>query len=85
MDSAQNFGHVWCLMLSLHPSLSVRDLVSHLYKTRDGITVLFVLICIVLDGIHEGKWFWAGKLQAFLEFNLFLISMWIVFGFVYVL
>ena len=79
MDSAENFSHVWCLMLSLHPALSLRDLVSHLYKATDGITVLFVLICIVLDGRYEDRWLWTWKLQAFLDFNLFLISMWIVF------
>jgi hypothetical protein len=74
-----------CLMLSLHPSPSLRDLMSHLYKTRGGITVLFVLIYIIIYGRHEDKWFWTGKLQAFLEFNLFLISVWNVFGFVHVL
>jgi len=67
--------------LSLRFSLSVSDQVSHPYKTIGKIIVLYILIFKILDSRLEDKRFCTEWYQAFPDFNLLLISSWILFWF----
>ena len=67
--------------LSLHSSLTTSDQVSHPYKTTGKNIVLYILIFTVLDSKLEDKRFCTEWQQAFPDFNLLLISSWIVFWF----
>jgi hypothetical protein len=53
--------------------LSVGDHVTHPYKTRGKIIVLFILIFMFLQTRSEDKRMWTEWRQAFLELNLLLI------------
>ena len=56
--------------------------VSHPYKTKGKITVMYFLIFKFLDSDLEDKRFCTEWKQAFPDFNLPLISSWIKFWFV---
>ena len=68
--------------LSFLSSCSVKDQVSHPYKTTGKITVLYILIFKFLDSNLEDKRFYTEWQQAFPDFNLLLISSTIEFWFV---
>jgi uncharacterized protein YhhL (DUF1145 family) len=51
--------------LSLCSSLSVRDQVSHSFKTTGKIRVLDILIFKILEWRREDKRFWTGRSQIF--------------------
>jgi hypothetical protein len=68
--------------LSLCSSLSVRDQVSHSYKTTGKTTVLYTLIFVFLDSNLEDKRLCTEWQQAFPAFNLLLISSGMEFRFV---
>jgi hypothetical protein len=53
--------------LSLCSSLSVRDQVSHPYKTTGRIMVLYILTFTFLEIKRENKRLWTKQRQAFLE------------------
>jgi hypothetical protein len=61
---------------------NVRDQVSHPYKTKGKIMVLYILIYLVLVRKWEDKRLWREWYQVFPKFNLLLISSWIPFWFV---
>jgi hypothetical protein len=68
--------------LSPRSSLSVRDQVSHPYRTTAKIIVLHILIFMFLDGRRERRqklleW----MVRALPEFNILLISSWLKFWF----
>jgi hypothetical protein len=71
-------------ILSLCSSLSLRDQVSHPYKTIGKITVFCILTCMFLKRRREGKKLWREMWQIFHRFNLLLISLWMVLWFVIV-
>jgi hypothetical protein len=56
---------------------SVRDRVSHPYKTTGKIMVLYILILEFLERRWEEKSFWTEWQQAFPELNVLLMSLWI--------
>jgi hypothetical protein len=49
------FSTIFSNILSLCPSLRVRNPVLHVYKTTDKIIVLYILIFLLLDSILEDK------------------------------
>jgi hypothetical protein len=55
-------------------SLNVRDKVSHPYRTKGKITILYIVIFTFLDRRREDKSFWTERWHALPEFNLLLIS-----------
>jgi hypothetical protein len=57
----------------------VRDQVSHPYKTRGKIIFLYILIFTLLYSELEDKRFCAEWQQAFPDFNLLFISLWMQF------
>ena len=59
--------------LNLRSSLNVSNQVSHPYKKKGTIIVLYFLIFIFLDSKMEGKSFCTKWQQAFPDFNLLLI------------
>jgi len=57
--------------LSLRPALKVTDKVSHPYKTKGKIIVLYSTVLILLDIKREDKNFFFGRMAAgFSAFNL---------------
>jgi hypothetical protein len=64
--------------LSLCYSLNVRDQVSNPYKTKGKITVLYTLMFFFCDSRWENKIFWGEWWQEWPEFNLLLVSSWIL-------
>jgi hypothetical protein len=74
--------HVHSRTLSLCSSFNVREQVSHPYKTKGKIIVLYSLIFMFLDSRREDKGFWTEWYQVLPKFSLFLISSWIKFWFV---
>ena len=66
-----------------HPSFSLNmsDQVSHPYKTAGKIIVLYILFGMFLDIKLEDKRFHTELEQTFPDFNLFLISSRVQFGF----
>lgn len=67
------FSILFVKKLNLHPSLHVRDQVSHPCKTGDKVS-LYILIIIFLYGKWEDKIFWTQWEKVFPRLVLLLIS-----------
>jgi hypothetical protein len=64
--------------LSLCSSLSVRDQVSHPYKTTGRIMVLYILTFMFLDRRRDDKRLWTEWWQAFPEFSALAVTSHII-------
>jgi len=73
-----NFSHI----LNLCSSRRMRDAVSQAFRTVGEITLFYVLISTFLDRRWEDKRLRIERWQAFLEFNLLVMSSWMQFWFV---
>lgn len=56
----------------------------HAHVNKKKMRCRYVVVCILVDTEHKDKIFWSECLQAFTEFNLFLISSCVKFLFVIV-